>query len=129
MIRISIGFALFIGVLVVLADSRNLGPLMALYAFPNGDKIGHVMLYGVLALLLNLAAYKRTGRASAGTVALVSGVLAVLVTAEEASQLFFPSRTPDWFDLLASYIGIIWFTTLAMFIVELRQMQRAAPQT
>ncbi len=41
--------------IVILADTRRLGFLGVIYDFPNGDKVGHFLLFGLLSLLVNLA--------------------------------------------------------------------------
>lgn len=69
---------------------------------PYGDKIAHAVLYGIMAYLLNYGFNgKRWGRAEIGSV-IVFGFAFI----EEVSQLYFPSRTFDWFDLLADVVGI-----------------------
>jgi polysaccharide biosynthesis protein VpsQ len=48
-------FGLFIIAIVILADTRHLGFLYALYNFPFGDKVGHFFLFGLLSLFVNLS--------------------------------------------------------------------------
>src|SRR3989304_5462779 len=48
-------FTLFIIGVIVLADQGWLGPIRRLYGFPFGDKAGHLILFGLLTLTLNLA--------------------------------------------------------------------------
>ena len=125
MIRLATGFALVIAVLIFLADTRNLGPLMVLYDFPYGDKVGHVLLYGGLTFFACLAVYRAPAREPWRAAILVTGAMLVLVSLEELSQLFFPARKPDLFDLLASYGGVLWFATLALVIGELQRSGRS----
>jgi VanZ family protein len=120
-IRLALIFAAFIALLVVLADTHSLGPLYAVYEFPYGDKIGHVTLYGTLTLLANLALMQLRGGGSPRTVLLASAAMLVVVSLEELSQLLFPARTVDIFDLVASAAGVAWFGCLSLFIVEWRQ--------
>jgi VanZ family protein len=69
---------------------------------PYGDKIAHAVLYGIMAYLLNYGFNgKRWGRIEVGSVIVFS-----FAFIEEVSQLYFPSRSFDWFDLLADAIGI-----------------------
>ena len=100
-------FALFIVAVIVLADTNQLGFLKSLYDFPNGDRVGHFILYGILSLLLNLtflrSLHARDPRRVAWTVSLL---LALAIGLEEWSQNFFPDRTPDWVDLTCSYLGV-----------------------
>jgi VanZ family protein len=125
-IRLALVFAAFIGLLVVLADTHSLGPLYAVYDFPYGDKIGHVTLYGTLTLLANLAVMQLRGGGSSRTVLLASAAMLVIVSLEELSQLMFPARTVDVFDLAASAAGVAWFGCLSLFIAEWRQSTATA---
>jgi VanZ family protein len=87
-----------------------------LYDFPNGDKLGHFLLYGILSLLLNLAFLSRPSVNPARTIWTVSLVLSILIGLEEWSQSLFDSRTMDIVDLLASYAGVTVFALLAWWM-------------
>ena len=92
-----------VAVIILLADRGTLpGFIVALYAFPNGDKVGHFLLMGGLGMLVNLALPGRPVRRHL----IATLILALLVTAEEFSQNFFGTRNADWIDLLASLAGI-----------------------
>jgi VanZ family protein len=105
---LAIGFSIFILAVIVLADTGLLpGMIRGLYDFPNGDKLGHFLLYGILSLLLNLAFLSRPSVNPARTIWTVSLVLSILIGLEEWSQSLFDSRTMDIVDLLASYAGVI----------------------
>ena len=125
MTRLAAGFALVLFLLIVLADTRNLGPLLAVYDFPYGDKISHVVLYGGLTLIAALAAVRSSTREPLRAVLLVSAVMVLLVSLEELSQFAFPARRPDLLDLVASYAGIAWFGALALVIAEVQRATRA----
>lgn len=86
--------------------------LKVIYNFPNGDRLGHFVLYGVLAYLLTLAFPFRRYQVGGWMVPL--GVLLALglSTLEEASQLFIATRTPDLVDLAAGYLGIFASTRI-----------------
>ena len=77
-----------------------------LYGLPLGDKIGHFLIYGILAYLLTWAMPFR--RISIGRFSLPLGlVLAIgFATLEEFSQLFIERRTPGWLDLFSGYLGV-----------------------
>jgi uncharacterized membrane protein HdeD (DUF308 family) len=47
-------FALFILLIIILADLGKLGILRVINQIPWGDKAGHFILYGILTLLLDL---------------------------------------------------------------------------
>ena len=116
-------FGLLIVAVIVLADTQHLGLLARLYDFPQGDKVGHFVLYGILSLLVNLAAFDRWPHMERNRLALrVSIVLAILIGLEEFSQRFFPSRNASIWDLGASYLGVAVFTWVAT-----RIRKRAAP--
>ncbi len=109
---LAFAFSIFIIVVIVLADMGTLpGLIRGLYDFPNGDKLGHFILYGILSLLLNLAFTLRPGLNLSHIILTVSLVLALLIGLEEWSQSLFGSRSMDIVDLLASYAGV----TMAAF--------------
>lgn len=76
-----------------------------------GDKIGHAVLFGMLALLANLAC---SGRFSLTA----SLVVASVACADEASQLFLTNRNFDPVDLIAGLIGITAATLVAAGIAR-----------
>ena len=55
----ALAFALFLAIIVLLADERELGALHRVYDFRYGDKVGHFVLYGFLAFLVQLAVLHR----------------------------------------------------------------------
>jgi len=76
---------------------------------PQGDKIGHFVMMGLLALVVNLAmGDKPCCRWKIGRWAVLSGTLIVafFVTLEEFSQMFVATRTFNPLDLLADYLGM-----------------------
>ncbi|MDN3652302.1 VanZ family protein [Thalassotalea ponticola] len=80
---------------------------------PFGDKIGHFMLFGGLAMLANFAVRFRH---VAGFTWLQYGSVAVLAlsTLEEFSQIFITTRTFSLYDLAANFLGISLFTVLSI---------------
>jgi VanZ family protein len=95
-------------VIIILADRRALpGFINGLYAFPYGDKVGHFLLMGIVAFFVNLALHARRITIAKCPLLLGSLCVALLVTLEEFSQLFFPSRSFDLIDLAASLLGIV----------------------
>ena len=100
-------FALFIILVIVLADIDRLGVLEVLYRFPYGDKVGHFILYGILTLLVNLTALRSSRFSDPKRAALTwTLVLALLVAAEEFSQRYFANRTFSLSDLAFGYAGM-----------------------
>ena len=108
-------FALFILLIIILANTGNLGILAIVYRIPFADKLGHFILYGILVFLVNLTLFPLIPSRSRNWVALVSGLtLALLIGLEELSQRSFSNRTFDLMDLSASYLGLIFFSWLAI---------------
>ena len=121
--RLALLFGLFIVIIVILADTRRLAPLGFIYDFPYGDKVGHFFLFGLFSLVVNLAVFESRWAPAAGIslkrdyrrpAAVTSLIIAFFVALEEFSQMWFPSRTFSLFDLSASFLGIAFFTWLAL---------------
>lgn len=114
---ISALFFIFCVAVIILADSGNLPrPIRAIYDFPNGDKIGHFILFGLLTFFITRAFLSSFPSKPRGWVALSIGlILALLIGLEEFSQKFFPARSFNFIDLLASYAGIFAFAFLAVY--------------
>jgi VanZ family protein len=115
--RLAILFGLFIVVIIILADLGMLDILAFVYRIPYGDKIGHFVLYGILTLLIDLALIRPLPfprrRLLVFRVALI---LALLIGLEEFSQRYLPSRTFDLVDLTFSYLGVTFFSWVALRI-------------
>ncbi len=112
---LTIFFALFIVLVIVLADTGNLGILNRINRIPYADKVGHFVLYGILALLVNLTLFRSLPARSRKWIAVISGLtLALLIGLEELSQRSFSTRTFSLADLGASYLGLIFFSWLAV---------------
>ena len=113
---ISVLFFVFIVTVIVLADNGSLPhSIRAIYDFPNGDKLGHFILFGLLNFFITRAYLSSFPSKSRAWAALSIGlVLAVFIGVEEWSQRFFPNRTSDVVDLLASYAGVVTFGFLAV---------------
>ena len=111
---IALLFLLFIIFIIVGADNDSLASyLRGIYDFPGGDKLGHFILYGILAFLL-ARAFPRPLPLGRLSIPIVIIVLMVLATLEEYSQKFFSTRTYDLIDLTFTCLGIITGTWLAM---------------
>jgi len=107
---ISALFFIFIIAVIVLADTGSLPrSIRAIYDFPNGDKLGHFILYGLLDFFLTRAFLSSFPSRPRSWVTLSVGLtLALFITAEEFSQKFFPSRTFGLVDLSASFLGVVF---------------------
>ncbi|MBE0540853.1 MAG: VanZ family protein [Verrucomicrobia bacterium] len=107
-------FVLFMAGLVALADSGHGRQFFRLAdKVPGGDKIGHFLLFGMLAFLVNLVL--RAAQIRLWRISFLKGSAAVLfvATLEEFSQLFLRSRSFDLGDLTADILGICFFGWLA----------------
>jgi len=113
---LAISFALFILLVIVLADAGVLAHYVGfVYRFPFGDKAGHFILYGILTLLINLALFQAHPDQSRILLAVKCGLtLALLIGLEEFSQQYFSNRTFDLVDLSFSYLGLVGFSWVAV---------------
>lgn len=103
----SLIFFSFILSLIVLADLDKKNLIMDIgRAVPWGDKIGHFALFGILALLLNMALRFRQIRIHSRWFHLGSVLVFAFATVEEFSQLAFSARTFDLIDLTFDLLGI-----------------------
>jgi polysaccharide biosynthesis protein VpsQ len=107
-------FGLFLCCLVGLADSGRGRWLFGMAeSIPGGDKIGHFVLFGLLAFLVNLVLQATVVRCGRLTILKGSALVMVIVIAEEVSQLLFVSRSFEVLDLAADLAGIWFFGQLA----------------
>jgi len=107
-------FLLFILLVIVIADTGSMpSSVRDFYNFPGGDRVGHLVLYGILAFLL-ARAFPRPVRVGPVAIPVVILVLLAFAAIEEYSQKFFSSRTADVVDLVCSFIGILAGTWLAV---------------
>ncbi len=106
MLRLGIACALLVIGIIYLADTGHLGFLYSLYDFPYGDKVGHITLLGLVTFPTTLGLLRLMPGDPRRIATTTAAVIALLISLEEASQAFFPTRTLDPLDLLASYIGI-----------------------
>lgn len=106
---ISIVFLVFIITVIILADLGAIPPFIrSIYDFPNGDRVGHFILFGLLNFFVTRAFLSSLPSKPRSWVTLSIGlILALLIGAEEFSQMFFSHRTFDLIDLQASYLGLI----------------------
>ncbi|MFC3150831.1 VanZ family protein [Litoribrevibacter euphylliae] len=91
---------------------------------PNGDKIGHLMIFGVLTFMLNLTLLGKSVRL--GVPGVKKGVqvnLALLLVGlfavtEEFSQLYIASRNFDFMDLGCDAVGMAVFYLLSKRVLD-----------
>ena len=122
----AVAFFSFLIWVIVAADSGQQNYFLQLAgSLPYGDKIGHVLLFAALALLLNFATKAR--QLAVGSVRLYLGVVLTLGFAllEEGSQLLFPARSFELLDILADLLGVTLATLLTNAFYQLRGRCRA----
>lgn len=116
---------LFTVILILIVIAANLGLAPTLFVFltwiPYGDKLGHFVLVGILALLVNLSLHG--SRVRIGSVAVLKGnlIVAAIVTIEEFSQIFIEFRGFSLIDLAFNYAGILVFGALAAHLLDRRK--------
>lgn len=99
-------FLLFLVMVVAAADTGALPrELRVLYDYPNGDRLGHVVIFGILAFLFS-APFRGVLRVGQRAIPVAVVALLAFATLEEVSQQWFPTRHFDPADLLCSYAGI-----------------------
>ncbi len=114
-IGLPLAFFFFILWIIILADSANYN--FAFYvvgSVPYGDKIGHALLYGVMAILLNFGLGFKTKKFLGFNMQIGAMIVLLFAGLEELSQYYFPSRSLDFYDFLADFIGVV----LASYIVN-----------
>jgi len=104
---LTLAFVLLLALIIYWA-SRGAMPraLAMLYGFPGGDKVGHLVLMGILAFLVNMSLAGRRAAVGGQHVLVGSLLVAVAITIEEASQLLVRQRTFSLVDLGLGYLGI-----------------------
>lgn len=119
---LAILFSLLIVLIIVLADLGALPEFLEVgNDFPYGDKAGHFILFGILTLLIDLALFRSFRSQSPKRIVVSSGlILSVLIGLEEFSQQYFADRTFSLLDLAAGYLGVIFFSWLALRIERRR---------
>jgi VanZ family protein len=108
MMRITLLYAASLATVLVLADARLL-PAFAQHVndVPDLDKVIHFLMFGVLALLVNLSLARRGNWPLAGAIVTGSMIVAVVATAEELSNLLVAAREYSLGDLAANYLGVL----------------------
>ena len=119
---LAILFVFLLLLIIVLADMGALPHFLRVWKdLSYGDKAGHFILYGILTLLVDLALFRSLPRRSPKLVVVTIGlILAVLIGLEEFSQQYFANRTSSLTDLMASYLGVLFFSWLALRIERTR---------
>lgn len=80
---------------------------------PHGDKWGHFMLFGLLALTVNLALRFSTFKIFSSRIYWGSALVITFALLEEFSQYYIPARTFDPVDFAVSVMGVTFATWLS----------------
>ncbi len=87
--------------------------LDAFLRLPAADKVGHFMIYGLLAASLDATLRWRTlGLPASWKLPWAAVLVLTFSLMEEASQLFTATRSPDLLDVLANLLGVSTFSML-----------------
>ncbi|CAA6804061.1 MAG: Unknown protein [uncultured Sulfurovum sp.] len=112
-VLLPLGFFLFIGFIIYLADSADDNFAFTLIGhIPYGDKLMHGLLYGIMALLLNYGLNFKSKNILGFNVQIGALIVLVFAGVEELSQYWFPSRTCDMVDFVADIIGVVLFSLI-----------------
>ncbi|MBY5991512.1 VanZ family protein [Ferrimonas balearica] len=119
------GFLAFLLWVILMANRGEASVWFELVgAVPYGDKLGHLVLYGTLALLMNWAlgwrALSRSEWLQWGSLS-----VALFALAEELTQGFLPRRTLDGWDLMADGVGLVLATAVSVWLK--RRLSAPAP--
>lgn len=105
---------LILFILALAYDGRfSRGPVTDLLAH-GGDKLGHLILFGMLALATHYATRGRAMRLGPVRLPLAIVLPLTFATVEEALQALSPHRTADPVDLLCDVIGMVLFWRLGV---------------
>jgi len=90
---------------------------------PGGDHTGHFFFMGMLSFLVNLSL--SGARINVWGISLLKGsvIVTVLVTLEEFSQILLDERGFSLLDLSANYLGILFFSWLAVRVLAWQHKQ------
>ena len=100
-------FACFIGWIILQANQgRNTIFFEWVKVIPFGDKIGHVLLFGVLSGLTIIALKGRCLTINTIRLPLGAVIVSTIAITEELSQTLFINRTFDLLDVCADILGI-----------------------
>ena len=110
-IILPLGFFLFISFIIYLADTADYNfAFRVIGSIPNGDKLMHGLLYGVMALLLNYGLNFKNKKIFGFNMQIGAIIVLTFAGLEEITQYWLPSRTCDFFDFVADVVGVVLFS-------------------
>lgn len=112
-------YLLIVAGIIVAADVKSTSYLLNFVGnVPYGDKIGHFILFGGLAFLVNLSLGARSFCLKRFSYLLGSLIVLLVITIEEFTQIFMRGRTFSWIDLLCGYAGVLFFGEIARIVCQ-----------
>jgi len=127
---ITFGFILFLIAAVIIANTGNGHHFWSfIHQIPGGDKLGHIGLFFTLSFLSNLAFPSRIFGPRPFLISLTTLVLFTIVSLEEISQAFIPTRSCDIIDWLADVIGLGTGQTAAIICKSLCRKKHSFDQS
>lgn len=113
---LAISFFLFICWVIYRADQGEPTFIAGfIRQFKHGDKAGHLILYGVLALLVNLALNHRTIKIFSYSILTGSFLVGTFAILEEFTQIALASRSFEVYDIICDLVGITLFSYLGLW--------------
>ena len=110
-ILLPLSFFLFIGFIIYLADTADYNfAFRVIGSIPNGDKLMHGLLYGVMALFLNYGLNFKSKKIFGFNMQIGAIIVLTFAGIEEITQYWLPSRTCDFFDFVADTVGVTLFS-------------------
>lgn len=108
-------FLTFIFWIIFRADTGQPTALSSLVRhLPFGDKMGHFLLYGILAFMVNLALKNRRIMIYRWRWLLGSVLVLIFALLEECTQAALPTRNFELWDMVCDTLGIVLFSALAL---------------
>ena len=113
-ILLPLGFFIFISFIIYLADTANYNfAFRVIGHIPNGDKLMHGLLYGVMTLLLNYGLNFKSKKIFGFNMQMGAIIVLTFAGLEEITQHWLPSRTCDIFDFVADTVGVVLFSLVS----------------
>lgn len=110
----------FLGSLTVLKSTNSAPTLFhTLQTIPQYDKILHYILIGILTYLSSAVFSPLLQKRGVEYPQLILGlIIAAMISLEEISQAYFPSRSCSWLDAASGILGIITALTIYKIITK-----------
>jgi len=110
-ILLPLSFFIFILFIIYLADTADYNfAFRVIGHIPNGDKLMHGLIYGVMAFLLNYGLNYKSCKFFGFNMQIGALIVLTFAGLEEISQYLLPSRTCDIFDFVADMVGVVLFS-------------------